>query len=140
MTLKKILVPLDGSKNSFRALDEAIIIGKKFNSTISLIHVLPTAPFFSRKPLGEINDKLRAEAHNFLLKAKNKVKKSDITVNSRIAEWVSTGPYIVDFAQKNKFELIVIGSRGMGSAKEFFLGSTSHYVVHKSKIPVLVIK
>jgi len=49
---------------------------------------------------------------------------------------------IVKFAhtKKNKFDLIVIGSRGMGSAKEIFLGSTSNYVLHKSKIPVLIVK
>jgi len=38
------------------------------------------------------------------------------------------------------FDLIVIGSRGMGSAKEIFLGSVSNYVLHKSKKPVLIVK
>ena len=38
------------------------------------------------------------------------------------------------------FDLIVIGSRGMGAIKEFFLGSTSNYVMHKSKKPVLIVK
>ncbi|HUU48347.1 MAG TPA: universal stress protein, partial [Nitrosopumilaceae archaeon] len=33
-----------------------------------------------------------------------------------------------------------IGSRGMGSAKEIFLGSTSNYVLHKSKRPVMIVK
>jgi nucleotide-binding universal stress UspA family protein len=47
---------------------------------------------------------------------------------------------IVSFAHKNNFDLIVIGSRGMGKVGEFFLGSTSNYVVHSSKIPVLIIK
>ena len=43
-------------------------------------------------------------------------------------------------AKKEKFDLIVIGSRGMGTAKEIFLGSTSNYVLHKSPIPVLIVK
>ena len=38
------------------------------------------------------------------------------------------------------FDLIVIGSRGMSATKEFFLGSTSNYVMHKSKKPVLIVK
>jgi nucleotide-binding universal stress UspA family protein len=42
--------------------------------------------------------------------------------------------------KKQNFDLIVIGSRGLGSAKEFFLGSTSNYVLHKSKKPVLIVK
>jgi nucleotide-binding universal stress UspA family protein len=50
------------------------------------------------------------------------------------------GPKIVKFANDNNFDLIVIGSRGMSSIKEIFLGSTSNYVVHKSKTPVLIVK
>lgn len=50
------------------------------------------------------------------------------------------GPRIVKFAHEKSFDLIVIGSRGMGSIKEMFLGSTSNYVLHKSKIPVLIVK
>jgi nucleotide-binding universal stress UspA family protein len=51
-----------------------------------------------------------------------------------------TGKEIVSFAQKGKYNMIIIGARGMGSAKEAFLGSTSNYVMHKTKIPVLVVK
>ncbi|MFQ5573134.1 MAG: universal stress protein, partial [Nitrosopumilaceae archaeon] len=49
---------------------------------------------------------------------------------------------IVKFAhnKKNKIDLIVIGARGLGSVKEVFLGSVSNYVVHKSKIPVVLVK
>ncbi len=50
------------------------------------------------------------------------------------------GKRIVDIAEKKNFDLIVIGSRGMGAAKEIFLGSTSNYVLHKSKKPVLIVK
>ncbi|MDH5659092.1 MAG: universal stress protein [Nitrosopumilus sp.] len=41
---------------------------------------------------------------------------------------------------KNKIDLIVIGARGLGSAKEIFLGSVSNYVLHKAKKPVLIVK
>lgn len=51
-----------------------------------------------------------------------------------------TGSEIVKFAQKGKYDMIVIGARGMGGAKEAFLGSTSNYVMHKAKVPVLVVK
>ena len=50
------------------------------------------------------------------------------------------GKIIVEVAEKQNFDLIVIGSRGMGAAKELFLGSTSNYILHKSKKPVLVVK
>jgi nucleotide-binding universal stress UspA family protein len=47
---------------------------------------------------------------------------------------------IIDFCSKNRFDIIIIGARGLGSVKEAFLGSVSNAVVHKSKIPVLVVK
>ena len=46
----------------------------------------------------------------------------------------------MQFANNKQFDIVVIGSRGMSSIKETFLGSTSNYVLHKSKIPVLVVK
>ena len=42
--------------------------------------------------------------------------------------------------KKDKFDLIVIGSRGRGSIKEMFFGSVSNYVIHAAKIPVLIVK
>jgi len=50
------------------------------------------------------------------------------------------GTKIVKFAHDKNLDVIVIGSRGMGSMQEFFLGSTSNYVMHQSKIPVLIVK
>jgi len=57
-----------------------------------------------------------------------------------VIEYGDEGGTIVSFAQKNNFDLIVIGSRGIGKLKEIFLGSTSNYVIHSSKIPVLIVK
>ena len=57
-----------------------------------------------------------------------------------MTEFGHEGQTIVSFAEKNKYDIIVIGSRGMGIIKETFLGSTSHYVVHTTKLPVLVVK
>ena len=42
--------------------------------------------------------------------------------------------------EKEKFDMIVMGSRGRSSAKEIFFGSTSNYVMHKSLIPVIIVK
>jgi nucleotide-binding universal stress UspA family protein len=47
---------------------------------------------------------------------------------------------IVGFASKNKFDVIVIGSRGLGSPKANYVGSVAHGIVNNSKVPVLVVK
>ena len=50
------------------------------------------------------------------------------------------GADIINIAKKGKFDVIVIGKRGVSSIGELFLGSISHYVIHNSKIPVVVVK
>ena len=57
-----------------------------------------------------------------------------------VIEYGEEGQTIVSFAEKNNYDMIVVGSRGMGIVKESFLGSTSSHVVHDAKIPVLVVK
>ena len=51
-----------------------------------------------------------------------------------------TGEEILKAADKGKFDLIVIGARGLSGAKSAFLGSVSNHVMHQSKIPVMVVK
>ena len=74
-----------------------------------------------------------------MLKAKKQCAQNGIVFNSKTV----TGDgaiEILNFSQKHKYDIIIIGSRGLGSIKEVFLGSTSHAVVHKSTIPVMLIK
>ncbi len=55
-------------------------------------------------------------------------------------EYSDEGEKIVSFAAKNKCDLIVMDSRGLGSIREAFLGSTLNHVLHTSKIPVMIVK
>ena len=52
----------------------------------------------------------------------------------------NTASQIINAAKKGNFDMIVIGARGIGGTKEAFLGSTSNAVMHKSKVPVLIVK
>ena len=139
---KKILVPLDGSKNSIRGLDEAITLARQCNATITAIYAKHNPPFLVLHPLGLIGIDFKKEGKKILEPAKTRAAKHGILLISKIIGVGVPGFDIVKFAhnKKNKFDLIVIGSRGMGSAKELFLGSVSNYVLHKSKIPVLIVK
>ena len=137
--IKKILVPLDGSSNSFRGLDVAIHMARESHATITGLYVAAiTKPRASDKitPLEKI---LLGHAQKIMKKSKLKAAQKGILFFDRVS-YGDDGKRIVEVAEKQNFDLIVIGSRGMGSAKEFFLGSTSNYVLHKSKKPVLIVK
>lgn len=137
--IKKILVALDGSKNSIRALSNAIVLAKQTDATITGIFVIqafPTEMGLIRTMVGKA---LGKHYKRFMPIAKAMCTRKNVDFLDMI-EYGEEGRTIVSFAQKNNFDLIVIGSRGMNSIKEIFLGSTSNYVVHSSKIPVLIVK
>ena len=72
--------------------------------------------------------------------AKTLVEKNGIKFKERLMRG-DIGYNIVKFAHgKEKFDMIVMGSRGRSSTKEVFFGSVSNYVIHTSKIPVLIVK
>jgi len=79
------------------------------------------------------------QAEKNIRAAKQLAEKSGISFKSKIISG-SPGSKIVNTANKEKFDLIVIGSRGLGRVQEAFLGSVSNYVTHKARMPVLLVK
>lgn len=80
-------------------------------------------------------------AKEILEKAKRITKQNNIEF-VQIINFGNAGYNIVQYVKNkpNGIDLVVIGSRGRGSIKEIFLGSTSNYVLHKSSIPIMVVK
>ena len=138
---KKILVPLDGSKNSIRGLDMAIHIARQSQGTITALAVKSVPGIYALHPLGFLDFNSMTEVKKILNDAKLRAAKKGIQLTQK-ALGGDPGYDIARFANnaKNKIDLVVIGARGRGSAKELFLGSVSNYVLHKSKKPVLVVK
>ena len=149
--ISKILVPLDGSKNSIRALKEAINLSKYTNSQIIGIYVIPDdisslplvelfQPLSTLKPAG-LKQKLRKYSDKIISEAKSYCKKNKISFSGLIIHG-NPGLEIIKLSKKknNRINLIIIGSRGKGPTTEIFLGSVSNYVIHKSKIPVMIVK
>jgi len=136
--IKKILVPLDGSENSLRGLDAAIYHAQKSQAEITAINILPNMPemFRDAPPYSE---KAQKDAEIMLAGAKKRSSENDVKFQEKIIRG-NAGKDIVKFAEENNFDLITIGSRGISSVKEAFLGSVSNYIAHKSNVPVLIIK
>jgi nucleotide-binding universal stress UspA family protein len=138
-TIRKILVPMDGSKGSFRALDEAINMARQFGAQITglyVLHVAYDSPDLIYVP--ETQNRLK-KVEVFLKNAEKQVIKNKIAFKKETL-FGPESKKIIDFSQKEKFDLIVIGSRGLNPIKKMILGSVSNSVVNKSKIPVLVVK
>jgi nucleotide-binding universal stress UspA family protein len=139
--IKKILVPLDGSKNSLRGLNMAIGLARKLGSVVIGICVIYSAPRSEFRGKGSVEKGSLENVKKFMNDAKTLAAQNGIVFDEKIL-YGDTGYHIVKFAhdKKNGIDLIIIGSRGRGAAKEMFFGSTSHHVLHASSIPVLVVK
>jgi len=122
----KILVGLDGSDYSTWALMEAISIAKKFSGNITVITVY-------KRGNKDSAEKTQLKARQLLEEEK---------IDSRLLSILGSNPSraLVDAAETEKFDLIVVGSRGLGSAASFILGSVSKQVVSKANCDVLVVK
>ena len=129
---------MDGSKNSMRGLDEAIYLARQCHAIITGLYVIPISNSTDSQ-ISNLEKYLLDNASKFMSKAKTRAAQNGIIFDDAIIHG-DEGPKIISYANNKSYDIIVIGSRGMGSIKEIFLGSTSNYVLHKSKIPVLIVK
>ncbi len=141
MAIRRILVPIDGSTNSFRGLNMAVTVAQTSGAAITLVHSMYVPTNSEFKGTGTISDKNKAEIKKFMEKAEHLLDKNNVAHDSKLVSG-NIGYNILKLAHSKsaKFDMIVIGSRGRGSLKEMFFGSTSNFVIHSSKIPILVVK
>lgn len=145
--VKKILVALDGSKASNDALSFALDLADELSANIELLTVVPPVflPAYSINVLksdaiSEITKNLEISFRNILSKAKEEARKTHPKTNlSTRFEKGEPSEKIVDVANQGGFELIIMGSRGLGG-RVSTLGSVSSRVVDESKCPVLIVK
>jgi len=138
--ISKILVPLDGSKNSQRGLEIAISLARQCGATITGVFSIHAPPHSEFRGIGSVEKALNREVKKIMEESKTLAAKNGIVFKEKMMRG-DIGYNIVKLAQgKEKFDMIIIGSRGRSSAKELFFGSVSNYVIHTAKIPVLVVK
>ena len=142
----KILIPVDGSEGSWRALEHAVAIGEKFDAELVVATVIQpynnatllSVPLDAKtitegnSELEKIGDKVLQMAAERLIGYKNKV---DYCV-----EIGHPSERIIALAKKSEAEAIVIGSRGLSGIAEFFLGSVSSKVSQYADVPVVIVK
>ena len=148
----KILAAIDGSEQSMHAADYAIAMAKKEdNSKIIALHVLfsQTGYVYSTTMFGlitpssinKILEDAKHEAQQWLDKIKEKISEIDIELTTEVVvSPTSVVGEIVDYAEHENVDLIVIGSRGRSGFKRLLLGSTASGVVIYATCPVLVVK
>ncbi|TWH45077.1 universal stress protein [Sporomusa sp. KB1] len=142
---KKILVPIDGSRNSLVALSHAVAIARSFAAEITILYVSALSqqvPLYDQVKGSKIPANASTDPVNFAKKIIAEALKH-VPEGIRVQTHNELGePRIVitETAQQNGYDIIVIGSRGLGTIEGLLLGSVSSYVVRNSHCPVLVVK
>jgi nucleotide-binding universal stress UspA family protein len=143
--LSKILVAVDGSETSKRAFEYASFLAEKCNTSLLIVNI---PDIFERvgsssKKLEEIAKKIeKGEIGNkaMLKKFESQAKEYGIKDVYTIKQRGNVAEEILKIADKEKVDMIVLGSRGLSTAKVFLLGSVSHKVVQHAKCPVTVVR
>ncbi len=151
----KILITVDGSEQSMKAADYAIAMAKKQDNDNKIqmiaLHVLfsQTGYAYSTNMFGlvtpssinEILEDAKLEAQQWFDKIKEKISEDDIQLKTEVVvSPTSVVGAIVDYAEHENVDLIVIGSRGRSGFKKLLLGSTASGVITYATCPVLVVK
>ena len=145
--IKRILVATDFSKNSDLAISRAINIAKATNAKLTMIHVV------QRKSVDNfIDDILKKllpkalwlstnEHRRTLLEEKiNSLFRHGLKIDYVLITKGKPDIQILQFAKKNKFDLLVMGAHGKYSLRDTFVGTTAEYVAKKTTCPVLIVK
>ena len=119
----KILVPADGSDNSYRALEAALVFSEKLGSSISVVNVMEQVPIThieSEKLLNELLEAYKKENQEILSKCSDIAHQKGIIIKTVLLQG-NPAPVILDYIKKENLDLVIMGSRGMGKFKELIL-------------------
>jgi universal stress protein A len=139
LKLKSILVPIDFSRISQKALDYALPLAKQFGATITLLHAIEPPPYsvdlaYLPKdgfPIGPMKKELDALAKRTIEPA---------LLNEAIVQVGAAFEVITNVARDSEVDLIVITTHGHTGLKHVFMGSTAERVVRHAPCPVLVVR
>ena len=145
LAVSKVLVGIDGSDHSFRAAQYALEISKKYVAKLIAVTVtyMPTKSRMSQQEAIEVGaglsemDKAKTWFESFTQSARqNKIDlKTELVNSQRPVDYV-----ILEYAEKEGIDLIVIGTRGRSGLSKIVLGSVASGIVTYSHSPVLVVK
>jgi nucleotide-binding universal stress UspA family protein len=134
---ERILVAVDGSKYSEKALDQAISMARQCNSMLFAISVIDM--FTESLALAPaLEEKLSKEARELLERVKTKVEKEDIPCETIVRTGGHPHAYIIEEAKARDIDLIVMGTHGRTGLKSVLMGSVTERVIGHAPCAVLV--
>jgi nucleotide-binding universal stress UspA family protein len=146
MEFKKVLVAYDGSKDSNNAVEAACALSKG-KASVTLLHVyaIPMMVYTGRAGLPRstvqiLDEGAKRTAEAVVKKGLNRAARKGVKAKGEVMESASTVETIVTYASSEKFDLIVIGTRGNAGFRRLLVGSVSSGVLNHAHCPVLLVR
>ena len=153
IVIKKILVPIDGSDLSFKASAYAIHLAKVDNAKVIALNVIEDikqggaiglqAKYGKVSIVEAFKNARRDSAQQWMTKIEREAKSQGVPFQGNIIDDKNTSSeagVITEYAHRNDFNLLVIGSKGRSKLKGLITGGVSNAVINSVKIPVLVVR
>ena len=150
LQISKIVVPIDGSENSMEAADYAVKMAEKYGSQLAVVHVINIDQNIQLlgiyrlsypDPIKKKIEEARAEAQKWFTEITKNAEPRNVRVKTEIIDSpMSVVSTIVNYAEEEKADLIVIGTRGRSGISKMLLGSVASGVVSYAPCPVVVLK
>ena len=152
--MEKILVAVDGSEHSKKALTYALELTKKFDGKITIVNVYstvvpqtqpidglstPAMSGTSAALAAKIAEDAKLRGEQVLMEAERSAMELGVQVEKVLREGDAVNEIVAE-AKAGNFNLVVVGHRGMSKLRELLLGGVSEGVSHKAPCPVLIVK
>jgi nucleotide-binding universal stress UspA family protein len=141
---QKIIVPLDGSGWSQRAVPHAVDIARANDAEIILLHVFrpPAAEYTDKIALagqeGQIQQ-LREDMKQYLIGVRTQLRNENVKARTHLIEGMSVSSLICDYINEEGADLVVMSTHGRGGIARFLFGSVARKVMEGVKVPVLLV-
>lgn len=145
----KVLVPVDGSENSLRALNTAVFLSTRTELQLTALNVMETPPTIylqtptvylqSPKISKDLLNSYKRQSQAILEKCKNIANKNRIKIQTVLMEGGDAAHKIIQYSQKENFDTIIMGHSGISGFKKMLLGSVSNKVLNLTRKCTVVI-
>jgi len=148
----KILIPVDGSTNSMKAIDYAIDLADKYKSELLALHVLYSQSGFAfhketvagaitSSSLNDLNLEAKQEAEKWFEEINKRAEERKVQIKTEVVFTViSIVEGILTYAEKENINLIIIGSKGKSGWKKLIVGSVASGISTYAHCPILIVK
>ena len=142
---EKILVALDGSEQSMRAVEVGISLAKKYGSILTALYVIHIPFGESLYPRSvwykDFIDDINKDTAGWFAEIQKKGKENKVVIGSKMKETAESIPAeIIRYAKEDGTDLVVVGSRGRSELEKLFLGSIALGILGHAPCPVLVVR